>query len=123
MELVNEWLPTGNFRKVYTPFRSDSTHKKDLMDELSLPGHALYKAEMEYHEKNGHTLVRIQHIALMIRMEIFYATYCLGTQNVALNLPDFQGINLCVQYLASHPHKPIFYPYNYYDGSNVIILT
>ena len=42
---------------------------------------------------------------------------------MALNLPDFQGINLCVQYLASHPHKPIFYPYNYYDGSNVIILT
>ena len=25
--------------------------------------------------------------------------------------------------MASHPHKPIFYPSNYYDGSNVISLT
>ena len=38
-------------------------------------------------------------------------------------LPRFQGINHCIQYLDSHPHKTIFYPSNYYDGSNVIILT
>ena len=25
--------------------------------------------------------------------------------------------------MASHPHTPIFYPFNYYDGSNVIRLT
>ena len=34
----------------------------------------------------------------------------------------FRGIKRCVQYLASCPHKPIFYPSNYYDGSNVIRL-
>ena len=27
MELVNEWFPTGKFRKVDTPFRTDSKHK------------------------------------------------------------------------------------------------
>ena len=37
-------------------------------------------------------------------------------------LPGFQGINLCIQYMASHPHKPIFYPSNYYYVSNVIRL-
>ena len=42
---------------------------------------------------------------------------------MAPNLPGFQGTNLWVQYLASHPHKPIFYPYNYDYGSNVIMLT
>ena len=42
---------------------------------------------------------------------------------MAPTLPGFQGIKICVQYLASHPHKPIFYPYNYYDGSNFIRLT
>ena len=56
-------------------------------------------------------------------MDTFYATCRLGTQTVAPTLPGFQGIKRCVQYMASHPHKPIFYPYNYYDGSNVIILT
>ena len=42
---------------------------------------------------------------------------------MAPNLPGFQGINLWVKYLASNPHKPIFYASNYYDGSNVIRLT
>ena len=42
---------------------------------------------------------------------------------MAPNLPGFQGIKRCVQYLASHPRKPIFYPSNYYDGSHIIRLT
>ena len=52
-----------------------------------------------------------------------YATCCLETQTVSPTLTGFQGINICVQYLASHPYKPIFYTSNYYDGSNFIILT
>ena len=78
---------------------------------------------MEYRVKFGHTLGRIQHIALMIIIDLCYATCRLATQTVAPTLPVFQVIKLCVQYLASHPHKPIFYPSHSYDGSNVIRLT
>ena len=78
---------------------------------------------MEYHGKFGHTLGRIQHIALMIIIDLCYSTCCLATQTVVPTLPGFQGIKLCVQYLAIHPHKSIFYPSNSYDGSNVIRLT
>ena len=41
------------------------------------------------------------------------------------NSPSWDGTRLkrCAQYLASHPHKPIFYPYNSYYGSNFIRLT
>ena len=63
---------------------------------------------MEYHGKSGYTLVRIQHIALMSRSDLCYATCRLATQTVAPNLPGLQGIKKWVQYLASHPHKPIF---------------
>ena len=59
----------------------------------------------------------------MSRIEFFYATCHLATQTVAPTLPGFRGINCCVQYMASHRHKPIFYPSNYYDVSNVISLT
>ena len=59
----------------------------------------------------------------MNRIDICYKTCSLATQNAAPTLPGFQGIKLCVQYLASHPHKPIFYPSNSHDGSNVIRLT
>ena len=59
----------------------------------------------------------------MSRIYLCYETCCLATQAVASTLRGFQGINCCVQYLYTHPHKPIFYPYNSYDGSNVISLT
>ena len=78
---------------------------------------------MEYHEKFGHTLGSTQNIALMSRIDLCYATCFLATQTVAPTLPGFQGIKRCVQYLGSRPHKTIFYPYNSYNGSNVIRLT
>ena len=28
MELVNEWFPTGNFRNIDTPFRTESSYEK-----------------------------------------------------------------------------------------------
>ena len=93
------------------------------MSALPLTLNALHKTEMEYHRKFGHTLGIIQLIAIMIIIDICYSTCHLSTQTVAPTLPSFQGIKLCVRYLASHPCKPIFYPHNYYDGSNVIRLT
>ena len=80
-----------------------------------LKGHELHKAEMEYHGKCGHTLGRIQQIALMSRIDICYETRYLATQTVAHTLSGFQSIKRCVQYLASHPHKSTFYPSNSYD--------
>ena len=93
------------------------------MPALPLTGHALQKSEMEYHGKFVHTLGRIQHIDLMSRIDLCYATCCLANQTVAPTLPRFQGIKRCVQYLSIHPHKPMFYPSNYYYGSNFIRLT
>ena len=78
---------------------------------------------MEYHGNFGHTFGMIQHISLMSRILFFYSTCHLEFQTVVPTLPDFQGVKRCVQHLDSHPHKPIFYPYNYYYVSNVIILT
>ena len=93
------------------------------MSALPLTGHERNKTEMEYQGKFGHTLGRKQHIALMSRIDLCYATCSIATQTVEPNLPGFQGIKRCVQYLAGHPHKPIIYPSNSYDGSNVIRLT
>ena len=108
MELVNECLPTGKFIKVGTPFRKDSIYEKEIMAVLPLTGNPLHKAEMDYHGKFGHNLGRIHHIALMSRTDICY-TFChMVTQTVVPNLPGFQGIKRCIQYLASQPHKPIF---------------
>ena len=92
MELVNEWFPTGKFRNFDTPFWTDSSYGKELLAALPLTRHALHRAEMEYHGKFGHTLGRIQIIALMIKIDLYYETCRLAAQNVAPTLPCFQGI-------------------------------
>ena len=42
--------------KFNTPFRTDSTYENIIMDALPLAENDLYKPEMEYHRKVGHTL-------------------------------------------------------------------
>ena len=59
----------------------------------------------------------------MSRIGICYTACHLATQTVAPNIPGFQGVKCCIQYLDIHPHKPISYPYYSYGGSNVIRLT
>ena len=71
---------------------------------------------MEYNGKFGHNIVWIQHIDIMITIEILYTAWRLGTQTVSPTITGFQGLNRCIQYLASNPHKTIFSPYNSYDG-------
>ena len=93
------------------------------MDELPLTGNAFHNSEMEYNGKFGHNIGRTQNIALMSRIDICYTACHLSTQTVAPTITGFQGIKRCVKYLASHPHKPIFYPYNSYYVSNAIRLT
>ena len=93
------------------------------MASLPLTVNVLHKAEMEYHGKFGHNIGSIQQIALRIRIDMCYETFNLETQTVTSTLPVIQGIKICVQYLASRPHKPIFYPSDTYYGSNFIRIT
>ena len=74
MELVNEWFPTGKYRKVDM---TDSTYEKYIMAALKLIGNAHHKAEMEYYETFWHTLGRIKHIALICIIEVCCATCCI----------------------------------------------
>ena len=123
MGLVNEWYPTGNLIRVDTTFRTNSTYENELMAELPLTGHTLCNVDMEYYGKFVHTIGWIQHIAIMNRIDICYTACSLETQTVAPTLPGLQSIKRCIQYIASHPHKPIFYPSNSYDVSILIRLT
>ena len=75
MELLNECSPTEFFRKVDTTFRKDSAYVKELMAALPLISHALQKSEVGYHETFGHILGRIQHIAIMSKIDIFMQTF------------------------------------------------
>ena len=120
MELVNEYSPTGNFMKVDTTFRSESKLKKELMPAVPLSGNYRCKVEMECYVKFGPTLGWIQKIVIMSRIDSFYTASRLVTRTVSLTLTDLKGLKLCVQYMASHPNKYVFYPFNYYDVSNII---
>ena len=86
------------------------------MTSLILAYNYLCSTEMEYHGKFEHNIGQIQHISIIIIIDIFYTACLRGTQNVAPTLPSFQGIERYIQYLSSHLNKTIFYPSNYYYG-------
>ena len=78
---------------------------------------------MEYHGKFGYTLGQIQHISLMSRIDICCTACLMATQTVSPTIPGLQFLNCCIQYMSSHPHKPIFDPSHYYDGWKFIRFT
>ena len=78
-------------------FWTDSIYEKELMDAINLAVNALHKAEMGYNGKFGHTLGRIQHIAIMSRIEMCYTFCILGNQTVVPTLHGFQAIKYCIQ--------------------------
>ena len=47
---------------------------------------------MEYNGKFGHNFSGIQHIAILIRIDICYTAWLLVTQTVSPTLPGFQGL-------------------------------
>ena len=102
MKLVNKWSPNVKFRKVDTTFCTDYTYEKELTYEITLAGNALHKADMEYHVKFGHNIALIQNIAIVITIDIYYTDYSIGTKKLAPNLPGFQYLKICIQYMASH---------------------
>ena len=73
--------------------------------------------------KFGHTLCQIQYILIMSRIDICHTLCSLGIQTVGPTLPVFEGIKKFIQYLATHPHKPILYPSCSYGRLNVIRIT
>ena len=101
MEIVNELFPTGKFRNIDTTFWVESTYEKKLIPTVIFTGNVPQKEEMEYHDKFGHNIGRIQHIVIMKQIDIYYTAYHLGTQTVAPNLPYFQGLKICIQFLCS----------------------
>ena len=93
------------------------------MATLLLTGSAICKSKMEYHGKFGHTLGRIHRIDIMIRIVICYTACRMVTQTVATIIPCFKGLKICIQYLVSYPHKPIFFLSNSYDELDFIRRT
>ena len=82
-------LQLNFFRKVDTLFRTYPTYEKEVMAALPLTGNALHKAEIQCNEKFGHTFGRKQHISLMSRIDICYATFRIATKTVAHTLPVY----------------------------------
>ena len=78
------------------------------MAVVKLTVNALLKVETEYNGKFGYNIGQIQHIAIMSRIDICCISCFLGTQNMAPNLPSLQDLKCRIQYLARHPHTPIF---------------
>ena len=109
MELVTEWLPDGELRKVYTDFQTEYAYNKYPMDSVTLTGDTLIKSKNYYHGTFFHTLESIQQVYVVIRIDILYMEYQLGTKIVAPTIHVLQCLKRCIKLLVTHTKKHILY--------------
>lgn len=97
-------------KEVHTPFRTDSQYEIDLSEQLPATKEELKKLIEKYGAPFASILGDIMHVWVWSRLDIGYATSRLSQYTHAPNTAAFQGLYRILRYLATHPHRPIFYP-------------
>ena len=114
-KIIKKYFPDwkvaeSGLKAVHTPFRTDSQYEIDLLEQLPLQGKDLKEAEKKYGGSFASILGDIMHVWVWSRLDIGYATTRLSQYTHAPNAAAFAGLYRILRYLATHPHRPIFYP-------------
>lgn len=97
-------------KAVHTPFRTDNQFELDLLEQLPATKEELTLLEKKYAGGFSSILGEIMHVWVWSRPEIGYATTRLSQYTHVPNAASFQGLYRVLRFLATHPHRPIFYP-------------
>eukprot|EP00956_Cyclotella_meneghiniana_P015837 scaffold24602_cov53-Cyclotella_meneghiniana.AAC.1 len=114
-KIIKKYFPDwkvadSGLKAVHTPFRTDSQYEIDLLEQLPLQGKDLKEAEKKYGGSFASILGDVMHVWVWSRLDIGYATTRLSQYTHAPNAAAFAGLYRILRYLATHPHRPIFYP-------------
>jgi hypothetical protein len=114
-KIINKYFPPDKvsespMKAVHTPFRTDSEYKKDLMEQLPATKEELKCLEEEYGGSFPEILGDIMHVECWSRPEMSYTLRRLGAYTHAPNKAAFAGLKRALRFLATHDHRPIFYP-------------
>ena len=120
-KIINKYFPPSKIEEsklkpVHTPFRTDSEYEKELMEQLPATGQELKALEERYGGTFAGILGELMHVECISRFDLSYTIRRLGAYTHAPNAAAFAGLYRALRFLATHPHRPIFYPNRKMDG-------
>ena len=114
-KIIAKYFPSSKIgdsklKAVHTPFRTDSDFEKDLVEQLPATGDELKALEERYGGTYSGILGELMHVETLSRFEISYAIRRLSAYTHAPNAAAFAGLYRVLRFLATHEHRPVFYP-------------
>jgi len=100
----------SKMKEVHTPFRTDNQYEIDLMEQLPATKEQLQDLELRYGGGFSSILGEIMHVWVFTRLELGYGISRLSQYTHGPNAASFAGLYRMLRFMATHPHRPIFYP-------------
>jgi hypothetical protein len=117
------WGHPDKLKTVQTPFRTDSTYEQELASSLPASPVDLTSLETEYGSSYRSTYGSLLYFSNVTRIDLIFAMCRLGKYVSAPTTASFQGLHRICRYLATKPHRPLFYPSNPSSGTNVVVFS
>jgi hypothetical protein len=106
----NDKIGDSIMKEVHTPFRTDNQYEIDLLEQLPATKEELKELVKRYGAGFSSILGDIMHVWVWSRPDLGYSTTRLGQYTHSPNTASFQGLYRVLRFLATHTHRPIFYP-------------
>jgi len=111
--IVDKFFPpetTEILKSVHTPFRTDSQYELDLAEQLPATDSQLSALIKKYGGSFGEIIGQIMHVFVFTRCDLGFTCTRLARYIQSPSAASFAGLYRALRYLATHTHRPIFYP-------------
>jgi hypothetical protein len=122
-KILSDWFQDDGdpLRTTDTPFRTDNEFERDLAEALPASQTELVELSKQYGGDYRTHMGKFSHVKEWTRPDLGYALTRLGSFSVAPTEVSFQALKRIARYIATHPHKPFFYPRNVsIDGTTML---
>ena len=116
------WGKPDKLKTVRTPFLTDSQFSKDLLESVPASPTDLKLLEKEYNGSYRSIYGSLLHFSNISRPDLMYAMCRLGKYMAAPTAAAFAGLRRICRYLATTPHRPIFYRSSPISETNVVVF-
>ena len=117
------WGHPDKLKKVHTPFRVDKEYEKELAASLPASPPDLKLLEKQYGGSYRSIYGSLLYFVNVTRLDLMYAMCRLGKYTAAPTSAAFVGLRRICRYLATKPHRPLYYPANPTHGTNMITFA
>ena len=114
------WGHPDKLKTVHTTYRVDKEYEKELASSLPASPSDLKLLEKQYGGSYRSIYGSLLYFVNITRIDIMFAMCHLGKFTGAPTAAAFAGLRRICRYIATKPHRPLYYPANPSERTNII---